>query len=243
MFWSAVPKGRSVLEHILPGSQLYSVPMTGEVSPLDSGDEAAARSRLRASHQDRDHVAEQLRVAAGDGRLTAEELDHRLGIALTARTHAELAALMADLPGGSDQRPDATARGLTGVARIDSGSGSIKRTGRWVVPQRLEVRVASGKVVLDFTEAVVTHPAIQIDAGVRSGSLVIVTKPGIVVDATAIAVGSGEVKVRAPWGPQVPVALRIEVSGEVTSGNITARPPRRTFRQWLRRMRQHLADR
>jgi hypothetical protein len=32
------------------------------------------------------------------------------------------------------------------------------------------------------------------------------------------------------------------VTGEVTSGNFTARPPRRTFLQWLRRMRQHLAD-
>ena len=216
--------------------------MTGEVSSLDSGDEAAARSRLRASHEERDQVAEQLRVAAGDGRLTAEELDHRLGIALTARTHRELAALTADLPGGSDQRPAVAARGLTGMDRIDSGSGSVKRTGRWVVPRRLEVRVASGKVMLDFTEAVVTHPAIQIDAYIRSGSLVIVTGPGMVVDATAVAVGSGEVKVRSPWGPQAPVTLRIGVTGEVTSGNITARPPRRTFLQWLRRMRQHLAD-
>jgi hypothetical protein len=50
---------------------------------------------------------EQLRVAAGDGRLTADELDHRLETALTARTYGELAALTADLPGISDQRPAA----------------------------------------------------------------------------------------------------------------------------------------
>ena len=39
-----------------------------------------------------------LRVAAGDGRLTAEELDQRLEAALTARTYAELAVLTTDLP-------------------------------------------------------------------------------------------------------------------------------------------------
>jgi hypothetical protein len=40
---------------------------------------------------------------------------------------------------------------------------------------------------------------------------------------------------RAPWGPEVPVILRIQVSGKVSSGHITARPPRRTTWHWLRR--------
>jgi hypothetical protein len=39
-----------------------------------------------------------LRVAGGDGRLNAEELDERVGAALTARTYGELAALVSDLP-------------------------------------------------------------------------------------------------------------------------------------------------
>ena len=41
---------------------------------------------LRASHEDRDRVVDVLRVAAGDGRLSAEELDSRLECALSART-------------------------------------------------------------------------------------------------------------------------------------------------------------
>ena len=53
-----------------------------------------ARSELRASHQDRDRVVEVLRVSAGDGRLTAEELDERLELAMTARTYGELAKLV-----------------------------------------------------------------------------------------------------------------------------------------------------
>ena len=216
--------------------------MTGKILPLGSSDEVAARKQLRASHEDRDKVVEQLRVAAGDGRLTADELDHRLGIALTARTCGELAVLTADLPDVSDPGPAATGPQPTGVVRIDSGSGNAKRGGRWVVPQHMDVRVASGKVVLDFTEAVVAHPRIQIDVDVRSGSLVIVTKRGMVVDAADVAVRSGEVKVRSPWGLEAPVMLRIDLTGKVASGNITARPPRRTFLQWLRRMRQHIAD-
>jgi hypothetical protein len=59
---------------------------------------AVAGEELRASHADRDQVVELLRVAAGDGRLSPEELDDRLELALTARTYAELAALTADLP-------------------------------------------------------------------------------------------------------------------------------------------------
>ena len=73
--------------------------MMGEVPPPGRGDEVTSAGELRASHEDRDRVAELLRVAAGDGRLTAEELDERLEVALTARTYGELAALTTDLPG------------------------------------------------------------------------------------------------------------------------------------------------
>src|SRR2546430_12224369 len=63
-----------------------------------------ARSELRASHDDRDRVVELLRVSAGDGRLTAEELDERLEQAMTARTYGELARLVADLPAARDRK-------------------------------------------------------------------------------------------------------------------------------------------
>ena len=66
--------------------------MTGEVSP-GTGAGSGDRPELRASHDDRDRAVEILRVAAGDGRLTAAELDERVEAALTARTSAELAAL------------------------------------------------------------------------------------------------------------------------------------------------------
>jgi Domain of unknown function (DUF1707) len=103
-----------------------------------------ARSELRASHDDRDRVVEMLRVSAGDGRLTAEELDDRLEQAMTARTYGELARLVADLPTAGPVASPAVAPQVKDVVRIDTRSGHVKRVDRWVVPQRMEVKVTSG---------------------------------------------------------------------------------------------------
>jgi hypothetical protein len=56
------------------------------------------RAHLRASDADRDHVAERLRDAAAEGRLSAGELEQRLAAALSARTYGQLDATVADLP-------------------------------------------------------------------------------------------------------------------------------------------------
>jgi hypothetical protein len=55
-------------------------------------------SELLASDADRERVAERLRGAAGEGRLTPAELEERLEGAFSARTEAELEPLVADLP-------------------------------------------------------------------------------------------------------------------------------------------------
>ena len=194
-----------------------------------------ARSELRASHEDRDRVVELLRVSAGDGRLTAEELDERLELAMTARTYGELARLVADLPATGSVTSPATAQQAKDVVRIDTRSGHVKRVERWMVPQRMEVKVTSGSVMLDLTQAVLTEPVLKLDIDVRSGHVKLLTKPGIVVDADDVAIRSGHVRVKAPWGSEVPVQLRIEVSGKVGSGHFVARPRYRTFWQWLTR--------
>jgi len=193
-----------------------------------------ARSELRASHEDRDRVVELLRVSAGDGRLTADELDERLELALTARTYGELARLVADLP-ATGSAVSAPAPRAKEVMRIDCTSGHTVKNGRWVVPQRIEARIRSGQLKLDFTQAVINQPSLQIDAEVNSGHIILITKPGIVVDTDDVAVRSGHIRVRAPWGPDVPEVLRIEVSGKVGSGHFIARPQYRTFWQWLTR--------
>jgi hypothetical protein len=184
---------------------------------------------------DRDRVVELLRVAAGDGRLTPDELDERLEAALTARTYSELAILTTDLPAAGGQLASVVMPEVKQLVRIDCGSGVATRDGQWVVPQRIEVRVTSGSVRLDLTSAIITSPVLALDADVQSGSLVVVTRPGIQVDTDDVAVRSGSVRVRPAGGPNIPVILRIQVSGTVKSGSLQARPPRRTFWQWLLR--------
>jgi hypothetical protein len=56
------------------------------------------RSKFRASDSDRDHVADRLRTALTEGRLTHEEFEERLHDALSASTYGQLDPLMADLP-------------------------------------------------------------------------------------------------------------------------------------------------
>lgn len=53
---------------------------------------------MRASDLDRDQVADRLRDAATEGRLSPGELEDRLDIVLSARTYGQLDAAMADLP-------------------------------------------------------------------------------------------------------------------------------------------------
>lgn len=211
-------------------------------APVAGGD-------LRAAHEDRDRVAELLRVAAGDGRLSPEELDDRLERALTATTYGELAVLTADLPAGPGAAAwQAGAGAVTPapkeLARIHVHGSSARRDGGWVVPKALDIKVRGGNVTLDFSEAVITQPLLSITAEVRGGVLRLITRPGIEVDADDIVLHGGGVKLPEPRASGVPVLLRIEISGTVHGGTITAGPPppprpprrpRRTFWQWLRR--------
>ena len=199
------------------------------------GPEYGRPAGLLASHADRDRVVEVLRTAAGDGRLTADELDQRLEVALSARTLAELEPLLADLTAAAvAEVPD--------LARIECGSGTARRDSSWVVPRRLDIDIGSGSVRLDFRQAVIAVPELRINAQIAGGSLRLITRPGIVVDADDVTVRSGSVKVVAPPGaPDAPVELRVKVAGRVGSGSLSARPARRTGRWralWRRVLRR-----
>ncbi|MFB7992686.1 DUF1707 domain-containing protein [Streptomyces sp. NPDC056002] len=205
------------------------------------GEMVPERRELRASHEERDQAVERLTVAAGEGRLTPDELDERLEAALTARTHGELAALLADLPdAGPVWAAGVAAAAPEDVSRIAVDGASTKRDGSWVVPRRLEVESRSGSVVLDFTQAVTAAPTLEIEVAVRSGSVTLLVPPDVVADD--VAVRDGSVRHQARPEPVAPVRMRIRMTGEVHGGSIAIRPPgppRRGFWQWLlRRPRQ-----
>ena len=58
----------------------------------------ARRGTFRASDEDRERIIERLHKAATEGRIAAEELEHRVSSALKARTYDELDSTVADLP-------------------------------------------------------------------------------------------------------------------------------------------------
>lgn len=213
----------------------YSLAMADEESAQACGAAPVPADHLRATHDDRNRVVELLGVAAGDGRLTLEELDQRVGAALTARTDGELAALVSDLPAASQAPAGVAAVRPKDLVRIDGHGASTRRDGLWLVPRRMRVRVRGGSVTLDFTEAATWWPWLRLEVAVRGGGLRLVTRPGTLVRTDAVGVRSSSVTVRAPWGAAVPVRFRIDAAGTVASGGFTARPPRRTLWQWLRR--------
>jgi hypothetical protein len=68
--------------------------------------------RLRASDADRQRLVAALQQHAAAGRLTLDEYAERVDRALLARTHGDLAAVMADLP------PEATADHAAGGRQL-----------------------------------------------------------------------------------------------------------------------------
>ena len=104
--------------------------MTGPADEI-----AAGQGRWRASHTDREQVVGALQAAFVQGRLTADELDERVGQALAARTYADLAALTTDLPADptpavqpAPAPPPAPARRVQNPAArraVKAGAGAI----------------------------------------------------------------------------------------------------------------------
>lgn len=172
---------------------------------------------LRASHADRDRVVDALRVAGGDGRLSAEELDTRLESALSARTLGELARLTADLPIASAQGKD--------LLVVEQHGGRYVREGRWPVPARIELRTKECRVTFDFTHAVITSNVLRIETDMVHGKLFIVSSPGIVIDTDGLSLTYSKLKLHSTNAAADP-RLRIELVGKLLHAKVIEHRPR-----------------
>ncbi|MCX4792031.1 MULTISPECIES: DUF1707 SHOCT-like domain-containing protein [unclassified Streptomyces] len=170
---------------------------------------------LRASHGDRDRVVEVLRIAAGDGRLTSEELEDRVERALTAQTQGELAALVADLPAEA-----LTAEDLV----VEQRSGNWSRAGQWTVPQHITVKTQMCRVTLDFTDAVITSRTLRIDVDIKHGRIVIVGAPDIAIDTDQLNLTFSQVK-RASKDVVADPRLRIQLVGTLQHAKVVEQRP------------------
>src|ERR1700759_3744736 len=85
------------------GQQPY-VPMPYGQPPGDTpypyGQARTVQPGMLAAATDRERTIDVLKAAFGEGRLSKEEFESRSGRVLAARTYADLAAIVADLPAG-----------------------------------------------------------------------------------------------------------------------------------------------
>ncbi|MCK9249416.1 MAG: DUF1707 domain-containing protein [Solirubrobacteraceae bacterium] len=179
---------------------------------------------IRASDAERDATIERLRDAAGEGRLTFEELADRLDDAARSVHRADLDRLVADLPAP----PPAPARGVavpTTAPTVESTVfGDLRRGGAWVVPAHSRWRATFGDIVLDLRAARVDGDEITIDVRTVFGDITLLTPEGVAVDVRARArMGS----VRQDAGHVAATgAPRVVLTGRTWFGDIRIRSKR-----------------
>ena len=181
----------------------------------------------RASDRERDVVVQRVQDAFAEGRLDDGEFDERTRAALTARTHADLDALLADLP---------AAPSAPGPAPVVPGPGryaialksSVRRAGRWRVPERYTTVVYKGGGWLDLRAAELTGPVTTFLAVAYKSRLTILVPPNVRVEMTGLGV-SQDADDEDP-GYRLPAdAPVIHVRGIAYKGTveIATRPPER----------------
>ena len=141
---------------------------------------------IRASDAERDATVERLSAASGEGRLTLDEFSQRMDRATSARTRAELDALVADLPAPSPAAGTAVAAAAPGGTSWHvSPVGGLRVYGPWRMERQVVVISIVGGTRLDLGQAELAAPEVTL------------TKVSLV----------GGVRVRVPAG------IRVEVSG------------------------------
>jgi DUF1707 SHOCT-like domain len=153
---------------------------------------------LRASDADRERVANVLREAAGDGRLTMYELDERLDAVYAAKTYAELEPITHDLPdsGAAYVRAPSPAPSLDparfGGEPTSHGAvaimGGFTRKGDWVVPKEFTAFMLMGGGEIDMREARFAEREVAIHIVAIMGGCEIIVPEDATVRVTGIGV-------------------------------------------------------
>jgi Domain of unknown function (DUF1707) len=138
---------------------------------------------IRASDQERDAATQRLQEAFAAGRLDDGEFDERMRTALSARTRADLDRLLADLPApGHVTRPVSQPASPPGRLAV-AFKGSVRRAGRWRVPDRYTAVVYKGSGWLDLRAAELTAPVTTLLAVAYKSQVTILVPPGVRVEA------------------------------------------------------------
>jgi hypothetical protein len=126
----------------------------------------------------------------------------------------------------------APAHGSTdGLLRLTAVVDDVKRFGRWHAPERIVATAQIGSVKLDFSDAVLAGPVVEIAAWANVGSVTLLVPEGWRVDVDGVSGGIGSVKNKTI--PPVAGAPTLRVTGRATIGDVVVRHPRTT--RWLPR--------
>jgi Domain of unknown function (DUF1707) len=179
---------------------------------------------VRASDSERDAVVQRVQQAFAEGRLDDTEFDERMRAALTARTHADLDVLLADLPAGTAAATAGRGPGRMAIAL----KSSVRRGGRWRVPERYTTVVYKGSGWLDLRAAELTGPVTTFLAVAYKSQVTILVPPGVRVEMTGFGVTQGadeeDPGYRLPAEAPVVHVRGVGYKGTV---EITTRPPER----------------
>ncbi|MBA4867178.1 DUF1707 and DUF2154 domain-containing protein [Streptomyces sp. PSKA54] len=217
---------------------------------------------LRASDADRDRIADILREALAEGRLTADEHAERIDGVYRAKTLGELEPLVRDLPAGRDaagsgsgtdfgsaaydpapSRPTAGAVPSVADENLVAVFSSSVRKGRWRVGRRTHAYAIFGSVEIDLSEAIFEYQQVVIKAISVFGNVEIRVPENISLRGNGGGVlGNFEVDTLDSAERDAPVVF---VDGMAILGNIEARPKRGKLVRDLqdridRHMRKHL---
>ncbi|MFJ8795049.1 DUF1707 domain-containing protein [Streptomyces sp. NPDC102462] len=219
-------------------------------------DAAPRVTELRASDADRDRIADILRDALAEGRLTADEHAERVEGVLNAKTVGELEVFIRDLP-AAHGRPAASAyappRPAPGAipteadANIVAVFSSAVRKGRWRAGRRMHAYSVFGSVEIDLSEAIFEYQQVVIKAVSVFGDVQIRVPENVSLRGTGGGMlGNFEVHTLDSAEPEAPV---VYVDGWAVLGNVEARPKRgklvadildRVHRRVDRTVRRHL---
>ena len=185
---------------------------------------APGSAAVLASNADRDAAAQRLQVAFAEHRLTDDEFDQRIRVALTARTTAELDRLTADLPAASQTQAVQPVAGRKPAKLAVAYKGSIRRSGRWSVPEHLLFGVYKGSGWLDLRAAQLTAPVTTIRAIAYKSPANIVVPPGVRVEASGLGVSADTDDAPGALRADAPL-VRITGVGYKCSIHVTTAPP------------------
>jgi hypothetical protein len=189
----------------------------------DSEPEPSRPPAIRASDQDRDGVVQRLQQAFAERRLDDDEFDERMRAALTAKTSADLDLLTGDLPTATPGSAAPVAAGVKPGRWAVAYKNSIRRGGRWRVPERFTSVVYKGGGQLDLRAAELTAPVTTVVAVAYKSRIDILVPPGVRVEMDGFGVSKG-------WSAEEETEIRlahdaptVHIRGIAYKGTIEAR--------------------